>query len=75
MRESSRRENKLWDEVDALVATKLPKSYDRAVEIIVDLRDLATRGKEGAFILRIESFREAHAKKPSFIQRLANAGL
>lgn len=69
------RENKLWGEVDALVATKLPKCYDKAVGILVDLRDLAARGKTGAFTLRIEAFREAHAKKPSFLQRLAKAGL
>lgn len=69
------RENKLWGEVDALVATKLPKSYDQAVGILVDLRDLATRGKDGTFTLRIEAFREAHARKPTFIQRLAKAGL
>jgi hypothetical protein len=69
------RENKLWGEVDALVATKLPKCYARAVEILVDLRDLEARGKAGAFTLRIEALREAHAKKPSFIQRLEKAGL
>jgi hypothetical protein len=69
------RENKLWGDVDALVATKLPKCYDRAVGILVDLRDLAARGKAGAFTLRIEALRETHAKKPSFIQRLEKAGL
>jgi hypothetical protein len=62
-------------DVDALVASKLPKCYDRAVGILVDLRDLAARGKAGAFTLRIEALREAHAKKPSFIQRLEKAGL
>lgn len=69
------RENNLWSEVEALVATKLPKCYDRAVEILVDLCDLAARGKAGAFTLRIEALREAHAKKPSFVQRLKKAGL
>ena len=69
------REKKLWGEVEAVVATKLPKCYDRAVEILVDLRDLAARGKAGAFTLRIEALREAHAKKPSFVQRLKKAGL
>jgi predicted GIY-YIG superfamily endonuclease len=69
------RESKLWGEIDAFVASKQPKSYDQAVAILVDLRDLAARGKAGEFGLRIEALREAQARKPSFIQRLAKAGL
>ena len=69
------REAELWTEVDGLVATKQPKSYDQAVRILVDLRDLAARGKEGDFGLRIEALRQAQAKKPSFIGRLQKAGL
>jgi hypothetical protein len=69
------RESKLWGEVDTFVASKQPKSYDQAVAILVDLRDLAARGKAGEFGLRIEALREAQARKPSFIQRLAKAGL
>jgi hypothetical protein len=69
------REKKLWGEVDALVSSKQPKCYDQAVGILVDLRDHAARDKACAFTLRIEALREAHAKKPSFIQRLAKAGL
>jgi hypothetical protein len=69
------REGKLWTEVDSLVATKQPKSYDKAVKILVDLRDLAARGKAGDFSLRIEALRQAQAKKPSFIERLRKAGL
>ena len=69
------REAKLWTEVDGLVAMKQSKKYDHAVKILVDLRDLAARGKEGDFGLRIEALRQAQAKKPSFIGRLRKAGL
>jgi hypothetical protein len=69
------REAKLWTEVDGLVATKQPKNYDQAVKILVDLRGLAARGKEGDFGLRIEALRQAQPKKPSFIGRLQKAGL
>jgi hypothetical protein len=69
------REAKLWTEVDSLVATKQPKNYDQAVKILVDLRDLAARGKRGDFGLRIEALRQAQSKKPSFIERLRKAGL
>jgi len=69
------REAKLWAEVDSLIATKQPKSYDQAVKLLVDLRDLEARGKGGDFRLRIESLREAQARKPSFVERLRKAGL
>jgi hypothetical protein len=69
------RESKLWAKVDSLVATKQPKYYEQAVEILVDLRGLAARTKGGEFGLRIEALRQAHARKPTFIERLRKAGL
>jgi hypothetical protein len=69
------REARLWKEVDALIATKQPGNYDQAVKLLVDLRDLAARGKAGDFGLRIEALRQAQSKKPSFIERLRRAGL
>jgi hypothetical protein len=69
------REQERWSDVDTLAATKQPKNYDQAVKILVDLRDLAARGKGGDFGLRIEALRRAQAKKPSFIERLRKAGL
>ncbi len=68
-------EAKLWAEIDGLVATKQPKSYDQAVQLLVDLRDLDARGEGGEFRLRIEALRQAQAGKPSFIKRLGKAGL
>ncbi len=69
------REATLWTEVDGLVASKLQKNYDLAVTILVDLRDLAARGTTGDFGPRLEALRQAHAKKPSFMERLRKAGL
>ena len=69
------REAKLWTEVDDLIATKQPKNYDQGVKLLVDLRDLAARGKGSDFGLRIEALRQAQAKKLSFIERLRKAGL
>jgi hypothetical protein len=67
---------KLWGEVESLIATKLPKSYDQAVALLLDLRDLAAReAKVGAYDFRIEAIRMAHARKPSFIERLRKVGL
>ena len=65
------REEETWGQVDALVASKQPKSYDQAVLLLKDLRDLAARdGREQAFAARLQGLRAAHAKKPSFLDRL-----
>jgi hypothetical protein len=69
------REKKLWAEVDSLVATTKPRNYDQAMKILVDMRDLAARGRGGDFGLRVQALRQAHAKKPSFIERLRKARL
>ena len=68
------RETKLWAEADTLIATKQPKSYDQAVKILVDLCDLDARNKSGDFQMRLEALRQAHARKPTFIERLRKAG-
>ena len=69
------REQKLWAKVDALITTTQPTSYDLAVKILVDLRDLDARGKGDSFESRMKTLRQAHARKPSFIDRLGKAGL
>jgi hypothetical protein len=67
----SGRDEELWEQVDALVATKQPKSYDQAVSLLKDLRDLAARdGREPVFAARLQNLRDMHAKKPSFLDRL-----
>jgi hypothetical protein len=69
------KEPMLWEKVESLIATKQPKSYDQAVELLVDLRDIGSR-KDGAdFRRRVEALRNAHARKPTLIDRLHKAGL
>ena len=69
------REQKLWAKVDALITTTQSTSYDLAVKILVDLRDLDARGNGDSFHSRMKTLRQAHARKPSFIDRLGKAGL
>ena len=70
------REPELWNEVETLISTKQPKSYDSAVKLLVDLRDLTARkGKTDEFQARLDAIRVAHVRKPSFIERLRKAGL
>lgn len=68
-------EHVLWENVASLVATKHPKSYDQAVALLMDLRDLAERQGGGDFGRRVEALRTTHARKPTFIDRLHKAGL
>ena len=70
------REPELWNEVENLILTKQPKSYDSAVGLLVDLRDLAARkGKTNEFQARLDAIRVAHVRKPSLIERLRKTGL
>jgi hypothetical protein len=70
------KETGTWREVDRLIATKQPKSYDQAVSLLADLRDLAKRsGTQSAFEARFLELRESHRSKPSLQKRLADMKL
>jgi hypothetical protein len=70
------REAQTWDQADALIQTKQPNNYACAINHLIDLRDLAVRrGKELGFASSLERLRENHRQKPSFLRRLADAGL
>jgi len=72
----ARREPAVWIEIDSLIATKQPASYDRAVVLLVDLHDLAGKhSSESSFLGRLEVLRTEHARKPSLISKLQRAGL
>ena len=72
----AQREPKVWEQVDALIATKQPGRYDEAVKLLCDLRDLARRGGRASNIEeRLLRLCEEHSRKPSFIERLRRAGL
>jgi len=60
----------LWAQVESLASEKKAKSYDKAVELLTDLRDLATRTGASDFQLKLKNLREKHSPKSSFIERL-----
>ncbi|MFH1730934.1 MAG: hypothetical protein ABIF82_04685 [Planctomycetota bacterium] len=68
------REPTLWKEVERLIAEKKPTSYDAALVVLSNLRDLAARTKGNNFPQKIEALRAAHARKTSFISKLKKAG-
>jgi len=65
-----------WQQVDSLIATKKPREYDTAVQLLVDLRDLGERdGDTAPFRQRLAQLRAVHARKPSLLERLELAGI
>jgi hypothetical protein len=69
-------EPKLWTRIDNLIAETQPKSYDQAIRLLLDLRDLAQReGKGDEFRRKLEALHAVHSRKSSFLARLRRAGL
>jgi hypothetical protein len=76
LRDLAQREPAVWKQIGELIATKQPASYDRAIELLVDLRDLAAaQGRESDFQQRLDALCAEHARKPSLITKLRRAGL
>jgi hypothetical protein len=69
-------EESTWRKIERLIQTKQPNKYDIAVNLLVDLRDLAARSKrEADFQAALGKLRDSHAAKPSLLRRLLDAGL
>jgi len=68
-------EPNLWARIQTLIQHTQPQSYDQAIKLLIDLRDLNARTNVEEFRIRIEELRQANARKPSFIKRLKKAGL
>jgi hypothetical protein len=70
------REEDLWRLVEVAVGTKKAGEYDRAIELLEDLRDLAARAGTGDELARrVGELRERHRTKTALIARLNRAGL
>lgn len=66
------REEKIWNQVEVLVSEKKAQSYDQAVELLIDLRDLAQRENSTFFSSKFNVLKQRHSGKSSFMQRLKN---
>jgi hypothetical protein len=70
------REPAVWTEIANLIVTKQPASYDRAVGLLLDLRDAAAaHGGDSSFLARLQALRREHERKPSLLARMERAGL
>jgi hypothetical protein len=74
--ELAHQEEAAWARVDALITTRKPTEYDAAVTLLTDLQALAERDdRHDTFTVRTMEIRQAHARKPSLIERLNRAGI
>ncbi|NOR23322.1 MAG: hypothetical protein GQ542_02830, partial [Desulforhopalus sp.] len=69
-------EDELWLNVNALVSGKRPGDYDQALQLLLDLGELATnRSEKSLFNSRLDKLRWEHRRKYSMMKRLDKAGL
>lgn len=72
----AQQEDQVWKKIDDLIATKQPARYDEAVQLLVDLRDVAVQqGRTDHFQKRSLQLCQQHANKPSLLRRMKQAGL
>ncbi|MBM4460718.1 MAG: hypothetical protein FJ011_23660 [Chloroflexi bacterium] len=70
------REAETWRDVLALIEEKKPASYDKAIALLVQLRDLADYQSRGAdFRARVANLQERYANRPALRDRLQRAEL
>jgi len=71
-----KREEAAWADLDDWISTKRQNDYDRAVLLLLDLRDVAARaGRDTAFQQRLRTILECHSTKSSFLLRVRAANL
>lgn len=68
-------ENKLWNEVDIFISEKKSKSYDNAISILKDLKELAKhKNQTKQFNIKIHDLLEKYNKLSSFKTKLEKLG-
>ncbi len=71
-----KREEAIWNQIAAHIQKRQPNEYDKAITLLIDLRDLAVRqGQVTAFQSAVGELRQEHAAKESLLRRLTKAKL
>ncbi len=71
-----RSEGEIWNRITAHIQKRQPNEYDKAVSLLIDLRDLAVRKqRDSEFQSALDELRQAQAAKQSFLRRLVKAKL
>lgn len=71
MNEVAGKEPLIWDMIDSLASETKARSYDRALELSTDLRDLAARTDDADFLVRLGTLKKRHSAKYSFVRQVA----
>ncbi len=76
LEELARRREAVWGEVEALIERKQYNSYQKAVALLLELRDLAAYQETlPAFWARVRVLRDEYARRPSLMDQMDKAGL
>ncbi|CAK8715497.1 Knr4/Smi1-like domain-containing protein [Candidatus Electrothrix laxa] len=76
LNELAGRENEIWEKVNSLIFIRTSKSYDEAVSLLIDLKDLAKKNSTTSlFKSKLMTIQEEHRRKSSFISRIDSANL
>jgi hypothetical protein len=71
-----KREEATWNQIAAHIQKRQPDEYDKAITLLIDLRDIAVRqGQVTAFQSAVGELRQEHAAKESLQRRLTKAKL
>jgi hypothetical protein len=72
----AKHESQAWEDLGRLVARKIAKDYDTAINLLKELGELAElRGERTGFAKRVAALKSEHSRKFAFIARLEKAGL
>ncbi|TLD41015.1 MAG: hypothetical protein JETT_2703 [Candidatus Jettenia ecosi] len=70
------KENEIWQQVESLIEEKKSKSYDSALALLKDMRELAEyRGKLEEFKERIAEIQQTYSNRPALRDRIRHAKL
>jgi hypothetical protein len=76
LKELAGRQDAAWQEVESMIDKKQPAEYDKAVDLLKDLRDLSVQPADlETFEARVRQIRQRHAAKSSLLNRMSKAGL
>lgn len=72
----AQKQAQVWQEVEALIQRSLTRAYQRAVELLVKLREVAVyQGQEVAFQERLNRIYDRYKSRRSLLSHLREAGL
>ena len=66
-----RRGARVWTQIETEINSRTPQGYDKAIELLVDVRTLSEEtGTVGAFSRRVRGIKERHRRKWRFLEHL-----